>query len=201
MPTLKEIISDVDVRMPNRFTDKDKVNWINSFQRTLFRKLDLPGIYRTQTVIGQALYELPPSCGTDLIDSVVLDGSTLEYRSMDDVIISAFYYTVEKQIGIYPEPVETGLPITIFYKKRPVILTTGDMEAIPDLDEDYHELIKLHLFVTMAKANEDPELANAYTYDYQELYTELRMDLIDKEPRYTHTKDVFDTTAYTEEEW
>lgn len=74
------------------------------------------------------------------------------------------------------------------------------MTAIPDLEEDYHELIKLHLFITMAKANEDPQLANAYTYDYDELFTQLKMDLIDREPGYTHTRDVFDSYGTDDEE-
>jgi hypothetical protein len=200
MPTIQEIIDDVDARMPNRFTDSNKVNWINSFQKKIFRQLKLPGIYRTETIAEQALYELPPSCGVDLIDDVVLEDNSLTYKHMDSEASGTFYYIVDDMIGIYPEPEENGESITVFYKKRPVELSTDDMTAIPDLEEDYHELIKLHLFITMAKANEDPQLANAYTYDYDELFTQLKMDLIDREPGYTHTRDVFDSYGTDDEE-
>lgn len=203
MPTVAEIIQDVDERMPNRFSVETKIRWINSFQRRIFRKLDIPAVYSFKTQANVAIYPLPESCDIDLIEEVVYDDVHIPYKSLQEEAVGTFYYSVAGQIGIYPTPTEANKLVTIFYKKRPKKLSVDNIdEEIPELHEDYHELIKLYLFITIAKSREDAELANAYTYDFNELLMDLQMDLIEKEPEYPGTQDVMKGTSSTEEvEW
>lgn len=201
MPTTAELLQDINERMPNRFSEATKVRWLNTFQKQVFRKLNLPGIFNFDTINGVGAYPLPQSCSMDLIEEVVYDGVHLEYRSLQQEAIGTFYYNVAGSMGIYPRPTENGKSVTIFYKRRPIDLTVEDKDTQkPEIDEDYHEVLVLNVLITMAKANEDPELANAYTYDLNELMLNMQMDLIERAPEYTHTRDVMKSSNTVSEE-
>lgn len=203
MPTVKELLVDIDERMPNRFSDETKIRWMNAFQKQVFRKLNIPGVYSFSTKKDIGIYKLHESCSIDLIEEVIYDDTLrLPFKSLQQNATGNFYYTVAGQLGIYPRPEKDDVVVTVFYKVRPKMLTVENMESeVPEITEDYHELLVLHVLITIAKAREDAELANAYTYDLQELILNLQMDLIEREPEYTNTRDVIKPQFVEEDEW
>lgn len=203
MATVAQLITDIDERMPNRFSDATKIRWMNNFQKQIFRRLNLPGIFSFNTRKDVGAYQLPESCSIDLIQNVIYDGTSLEYKSLEQEVTGSFYYSVAGQIGIYPRPSEDNITVTVFYNRRPEELTEADKDTqVPEITEDYHELLVLHVLITIAKAREDAQLANAYTYDLNEMILNLRMDLIEREPEYTHTRDVIrGQTVVEEADW
>ncbi|MCK9444975.1 MAG: hypothetical protein M0Q14_10675 [Tissierellaceae bacterium] len=202
MPTVKELIKDIDERMPNRFSDGTKIRWMNTFQKQIFRKLNIPGVYSFNTIADIGVYKLPDSCSMDLIEEVIYEEIRLPFKSLQQDATGTFYYTIAGQMGIYPRPEKDDELVTVFYRIRPKILTEDEMEhEIPEITEDYHELLILHVLITIAKAREDADLANAYTYDLEELILNLQMDLIEREPEYVHTRDTLGARYAEEDEW
>ena len=72
MPTLNEILIDIDDRYSNSFTDEQKIRWLNTTQREVFKDLAIDDIYEISTIKDEAIYEIPEEIEFELIKSLTL---------------------------------------------------------------------------------------------------------------------------------
>lgn len=179
MPTVQELLNDIDVLLPNTFTTAQKLVWMNEAQRLLFKYMNSMEVYEFTTVADQATYNMASDCTIDLIDSVQLctdseitvDSIFYQYRfvPLNAEFTGNNYYEVPGGlIGLYPVPEETGYNVKIFYNKRPVLLSASDLTVTPNLNEDYQPALKSYTLSKIAKAgnNPDVELANNYMIEF-----------------------------------
>lgn len=204
MPTVSEIIRNVDELVSNDVPEATKIRWINQAQWDIFRELSQQTVDVVETTAGISYYNLPDGCIFELIDSVVLvethpDGekvtTRLPYRQSYETASGLFYYRLGKMMGLYPTPTKDGLEITITFKKRPTKLTVDDLDKEPELMEDFHDMLELSCIIKIYKAREDVEMANNYQMEYNGRMLELQEDMILREPEYARTEDVMPRRA------
>ena len=195
---LCDILEDVNARMPHGFEENRIIMWLNTALREIYKVISLrEGIRFPAT--GQMLYPMPSAVQCDLISAITVDGRALTKKRMDeDACPGSWFKVTEGFIGIYPPP-GRGKTISVWYFKKPErILTAAEaMDAgisYPDqeidLDEDYGEMLRLALLITIAEAREDIALANNYKLSYNMLLQRARQERYEKDGKYPVTKDV-----------
>lgn len=201
MPTVTELISDIDERVPNLTSLSRKIDWMNKVQNQLHRLVPNQSTLEIVSVANVSHYNLSEGCNLKNILSVVVGNKHYPYKRYYSSGMGAYCYAApDNKLGIFPTPEQTDIPITIIYNKPPTPLSDQDLSYIPDLLEDYHELLVYGVIIRIAKVNEDVDLANAYTADFEELLMEMRLQSLDEYPAYPSTEDVMKRKV-PQEEW
>ncbi len=192
-----KILEDVKCRLPNAFSDDNLILWLDQAVRDLYKVLAKREGFSFQSMGGQILYPLPADVQEDLISAVVVGKREREARRIGDTgKDNCWFGTGNGFLGFYPAP-KRGEKITIWYKAKPPRLFTAaecaekgidfDKQDIP-LDEDFEELLKLALCITIAEAREDVALANNYKISYNLLLGRARQERYEKDGKYPVTK-------------
>jgi hypothetical protein len=194
MPSVQQIIDYTDRKYPNQESDANKIIDIDGIHKTVYVKIarlkNDYEMYETTTIAGQLTYALPSNCTIDNIIAVKVSQSTTitsstgwdtyEYVGLKDNIDTGYYYgrATSSTIALTKDglPINTaGLSVRIFYYKTPNALSkTTD---IPELDSDYHDLLKYGLIQSLASQGHSPDTEIA---DYwQKKYDEFMQDVVD----------------------
>lgn len=204
MPTVQQLLDDINLRYKNSLTTAQKIYWMNRVQKEIFQEAphEAPPYYFT-TVDRQSFYPLPSDCDPDDIIKVTIEtkpGSNeydpLTYKEFSsDEIVSAqdkFYTTYDRNIYINPQPTtETaGRKVYIYYNKKPAELSETNLSASPDLQEAYQDLLVYGTIISIAEANEDVAMVNNYVGKYNALLRKLQLEKLHKMPKYPSTKNV-----------
>lgn len=193
MPTVQQIIDDIDERLPNSFSNSFKVNAMNEVMRKIFKYMNEKDIYPFTTIANQATYSLASNIVFDEIltvemadDLTVTTNTTFTsyaYKGLDEEMTSNSYYdALNGLVGLYPVPKTTGYTVNIVFEKRPALLSASDLSVTPEINEDYHDLLKFYTLSVIAKSghNPDTQLANNYLADFNDVWLLMRKDADEK---------------------
>ncbi|MFW9968619.1 MAG: hypothetical protein ACFFDF_00365 [Candidatus Odinarchaeota archaeon] len=208
MPTVQQIIDYVNRKYPNQETDANKIIDLDNLHKHLFVEIaklknDLIP-YNWDSIAGQLYYSLPDDCTIDNIitlkvsqDTTVTEDTewnTYEYAGINDDTTTGYWYGkgVSGTIALldYDEPIDTsGYTISMFYYERPNALDA--VTDTPELNADYHDLLKFGLIQELAAQgnNPDTEIANYWQAKYDEFMKEVKDSLSDrynKAPNQSH---------------
>lgn len=183
MPTLQEILDDIDSWVPgNEVTTAKKVKWLNNIQRQLFRDFNLPdAVDKFTTVAGVAVYPLPDLCAEDRITEITVGGTEYDYQTLDEEAKDKFWAVVQGQLMIYPTP-ESAVDVFIYHRPRPNQLSESSLSAVPTFPEDYHDLLMFTCAERVAAAHRDFELASLMADKAKELRTDANKKFGKKMP-------------------
>lgn len=187
---LQEILAEISEKYPHGLSNDSVIRKINLVQNEIFRT-----IFRVKTMQIFNLkkdvfaYKIPfPR--TNIFD-VVVDGREYLYQdSKKESNIPFYYFIGNSDLGIYPTPekdVENGL--SLFYYRYPLQLTVTNLNAVPELDQDFHLLLVYGALVQICEAFNDVSMVNNYTSKYNGLITEFHK-ANDETPDYPVIEDV-----------
>ncbi len=180
MATLQEIKDFLDRKHPdNGIGDEDFVSDLQDTHVDLFMQLQRLtnsfAIFEGITVANQFSYSLPPYCRLEDIVGIEVATNTAEtdfntflYAGYGDDNNNGRFYGRHTETEYYltenGKPISVGsLTISITYYPRPLALDYTDMTQVPELDVDYHELLK---FSAVQKSFEDGSHPDTELSDY-----------------------------------
>ncbi|MBA9088725.1 hypothetical protein FHR92_005243 [Fontibacillus solani] len=171
---LQEIIAEISEKYPHSLTNASVIRKLNQVQNELFRttfRVKTMAIFNLQKDVFA--YKLPfPQ--TNIIE-VVVNGEEMHYQDYRQKSYSPFFYFIDSRtLAIYPTPdkdVENGL--ALFYFRYPAQLSETDLNAIPELDQDFHLLLVYGALVQIAEAHADVDMVNNFTSKYNGLIEEF----------------------------
>lgn len=207
MPTLQQLLTDIDLRMPNSFTQANKIDWLNEVQREVFRELGIQDILEFDTVANMPFYDLTDLAQNiefEMIKSLTVDNTNYDPADLNQEAKYNIFYKVldynnseTPKIGIYPTPTKSDLKIRIFYERRPTLLTASALTAVPDLKEDYQSILKYGVWIIIAESMDDITKANNYTLKYNAELKRIKQEKYEKMAKYPCTIDVIPKKNYT----
>ena len=203
MPTVVQILADIDVRLPNSFTEAQKLAFCNDIQRKLYPYIDYEQTY--DFVASSSMeYSLSTNIRIDKIKAVYIADSTLatsttvwqehEYVGAGNTLEGYQYYvpniehyntTAVNTIGLYPNSTEERYGRIYYNSLLPALTTT----TTPSFNEEWHDIIKFGVMEIIAKSGNNPdiELANNYHREYRDMLREIKKATATKKwkrPRY-----------------
>lgn len=188
--TLQEIIDEITEKYPHGLSNDSVIRKINIVQGELFRttcRVKTMSIFNLQS--GVFAYALPFPQSSLL--SVVIQGREYNYQDTKRESNTPFYYFIGTNgLGIYPTPeenIENG--ISMFYYKSPAQLASDALDAVPELDADFHLLLVYGALVQICEAFNDVAMVNNYTNKYNGLLEEFNK-ANDETPDYLVIADV-----------
>ena len=200
LPTLQQHLVDIDRRMPNTFNQQDKIDWMNEVQSEVFREIAIQEIIEFDTIANVPIYDLTDlteNIEFEMIKSITVDNKEYTPSDLNDDLRPYIFYKVldynnveTPKIGIHPTPTKDGLKIRIFYDRRPSRLSSANLNAVPDLREDYQTILKYGVWIIMAETMDDIVKANNYTLRYNTEMKRIKQERFDKMAKYPSTTDV-----------
>jgi hypothetical protein len=206
MSTVQEIIDWVDRKYPDHGeTDANLIKDLNDMHKEVFTKISRvkhdQEIWSFQTVTDPEplpSYDLADDCTIDLITSVKVSKSaspstvddyyTYDYAGLnDDIDVGGYYFdggknqdTGVNKIGLsYNGDIiqVPDLEVRVYYNKRPNELTS--VSDTPNLNPDYHTLLKYALTSSVASQghNPDTEIADFYQKKFDEFFKDIQEDI------------------------
>lgn len=204
MGTLAEIIAYADRKYPNQETDANKCIDLNLIHTKVFLEIQRLKndyvIWSDVTVADQTFYNLPTNGKIEDIVNIsietAVDSDEFDnyiYKGINDEIQGIKCY-MRAEAGTYAllnseEPLDTtGLDILVYYYKRPIAFDSSDLTVIPELDEDYHDLLRYGLIVELANQghNPDTEIADYWQRKYDESLNTIKNSLANSKPISTY---------------
>lgn len=192
MPTIGEIITDIDIRLPNVFTTDQKLVWANEVIKKIYKYMNKKEQYPIITIENEAFYPLPSNCTMDEIVSVIRSNdititenttySEYTYKGLNENLTGNNYYDgLNGLIGVYPIPNTSGYTFNIVYEKKPALLSSSDLTATPDINENYHGLITFYVLSVIASSGNNPDidLVNNFRADYNKEWDMMFKDYIE----------------------
>lgn len=152
---------------------------MNNLQNKLFRTVVKRTITTQINIIKDlALYSIDFS--PTKIREVLVDGLKYEYRQLEGMASSRFYYILDGDLGIYPTPSEDiAEGLLIYHYQEPTALSSTDLTVTPDLDADFHSLLVYGTCKELAEADQRYDLANGFVQQYEaelDLFEEANQD-------------------------
>lgn len=199
MATVVEILADVDVRLPNSYTESWKLARLNDVQRKLGKYLEVEDTYDFLASSSMA-YGMSTDIRTENITRVYTADTTAiasvtstavwtlhEYLGEDDVLEGNKYYIpnidhynttgFSTEISLYPESTEIRVA-RVYYNTLLTDLTTAAAGYTPLWNSEWHDILKYGVMEIIAKSgnNPDVELANNYRAEYNEILRDIKKD-------------------------
>ncbi len=190
MILVSDVLEDADQRVASSFNPAMKIRWLNHVVGYLWREIELPKQAIIETVAGEALYPLPSDCVPNKIRIIKVDGYEVPFKYPEEHKRTPYYIMdwATNSIVFFPVPQVGGRDIEIEYSAQPERVT--QYEDILPIPLDYEEILVVGLCERIAKAQEDPALANAYVSDFADLLWSIKTHLMNQDPEYPHTRDV-----------
>lgn len=191
--SLGQIITEIDesYEASSAFTTPQKIRWINKEIREVWKEMALDDVFTMPTIKDVATYELPANIEFEMIRYLTVNGQSYAFRDDNQGRMPYTYYRVldgqqgvSSYYGLYPVPNEDNLYITIGYWKRPVDLTEDDLAKVPDLRQDYLDVIIYGVLSRMAKIRQDVDLANNYANDKAVKLQQIKQERFENMPNY-----------------
>jgi hypothetical protein len=178
---VQEILDEVDEKYPHGLTTKSLIRKLNLVQNEIFRlTFKNPMLSYFSLIRGVHAYVLPFPRTSML--RVVVAGQDYNYQNIYHKSNDPFYYWIGNQtLALNPTPpMDLADGLAVFHYKYPVQVTVDDLNAVPELDEDFHILLAYGLLVQVCEVFQDTTMVNNYTGKYNDLLGELQK-LYDKE--------------------
>lgn len=203
--TLQDLITDIDDRYSNSFTDAQKIRWINTSLLDVYTYIAVDKISEVTTTADTAMYAFPDGCEAENVESMTIslsaetDDNEVAQRSLKPLNlndpIEQYSWVVPKDgyFIVYPTPTATGQVIRIYHQVKPTTYTESDLATADledELNSDYFEAVKLHVLFIMCEANDDIMKANNYAFRYNEELKKLKHYEYKKAGKYPTTRDV-----------
>jgi len=204
MPTVQQLINTVDTTYRNTYSVAQKVEWMDTVQKQIFQLVrhEAPP-YVFQTVEGFAFYALPFDCDPMGIKQVTIETSPGSgvYRDLRFVPVesnerldaAAEFYSIAANQDLYINPIPnaetSGRNVYLIYNKRPASLSVANLDAIPDLEEDFHELLVIGTLERIARARGEIDDKNMFAGDFNMLLREYKNMYKQVKPEYTQMID------------
>lgn len=188
---LQEILNEIAEKYPHGLSNDSVIRKINQIQNELFRttfQVRTAAIYHLRKGVFAYTLPFPRSSLCD----VVVNGVELKYQdSKKNSNTESFYYFIgDRGLGIYPTPdKDSENSLTLFYYKRPVQLSESNLQAIPELDQDFHLLLVYGALAQICESFQDTAMINNYTAKYNGLIEEFQR-VNDETPDYPVIEDV-----------
>ncbi len=196
MSTLQEILDKIDARLPNTFTDAQKVDFIEEKLRAIWPHIVfISEDTSLKTVIDQEEYDLPEGIRIEHIDSIYISQDTVvtadtiwdEYkykRPNQEKSGKMFFNAYGGKIGLYPIPDTKDLVIKIRAKLKPATLDPDDTDfEFDDVVDDEFQVI--FVYDCLSIISESPPYEDAARARYFADKAESVMsDILEKELRY-----------------
>lgn len=202
--TVRQILDDIQVRIPHTYTEKSLFLWINETMKKIYKDLAVQDYYSFTTAKDKDLYTLPEDCSIEMINSVTMsqnarDGSNpydwgnfsqlKPYMPNQEMREPGFYDGREGLLGIYPVPQDVR-KIDVFYRKKPKMVT--NLDDFIEIDDNYVDLVKYNVMsiIAMSGYNPDVELANEYILLYNNLVQKANENKYEQQPGYPIIKNL-----------
>lgn len=191
--SLANIIVEIDDAYPaaSTFTQDQKIRWINKEIREVWKEMALDEVLTIPTRKGDSVYELPKDIEFEMMNWVTVDEQPYVFRDMNQGRMPRTYYRVYdgqqnevSYMGIYPVPSIDNLDITIGYWKRPDDLSVADLANIPNLRQDYLEVIVCGVVSRMCKYRQDVDLANNWSGEKATWLAKIKQERFENMPNY-----------------
>jgi hypothetical protein len=161
---------------------------MDAVQRQIYQVVPKEALpYEFTTVVGFAFYVLPSNCDRFGIKEITLERSvgsgkfdTLPFISLESnqsISPKAKFYSVQQDklfLNPLPTAEDEGRRVFILYNSRPAALTTLDLTATPELEEDFHELLTLGVLEKIARARGEIDDKNNFASDYNLLFSNYK---------------------------
>ncbi|MFK4167245.1 hypothetical protein ACI2LM_13445 [Paenibacillus lautus] len=189
--TLEEILNEIAEKYPHDLSNDSVIRKINQIQNELFRttfQVRTAAIYNLQKGVFAYTLPFPRSSLCD----VVVEGVELIYQdSKKNSSTGSFYYFIGNSgLGIYPTPDKDVIDgLALFYYKRPAQLSESDLNAVPELDQDFHMLLVYGALAQIGEVFQDTAMINNFTAKYNGLLEEFNK-VNDETPDYPVIEDV-----------
>jgi hypothetical protein len=169
MSTLKEIVNDIKTRLPDSFTNADKVRWINNKLDKIWPHIVAFGKDTSlKTVVDQEEYTLPSGIRLEHIDMLRISQDetvtadtiwdTYFYKRLNESASGKYYFDAYGgKIGLHPIPDVADLPIELTAKTKPDKFVVDDSDSITDVDLD--DIM-------------DPDIQEIFVYDCMSIIAE-----------------------------
>lgn len=172
MLSLKQIINESDVRVPNHFDDAQKVSWLNEVNQEFFEIVSIPKVIYFNAHYGTEDYLLPPNVHGHNITRVTVPHTEYASYEYENTRPNNAYWTFDDEAGVitlHPAPFTTGDGVVRYSKKSSITyLVSSDLNTqFPEAPDPYHQAYILGLCERIAKAMNDVTLANNYGADYR----------------------------------
>lgn len=199
MANVNDIMSDINLRYRNTFTNAQKLVWLNEELRELFDVLEIDSPpYAFQTVKGNNLYPFPDGFDETKIKVVSMQINTTspqpQYREVpfkrndDDIFAPGGpWYTIVSNVMFldYPGGVPDGMTVYVYCDAEPTEVTEATMNLECELPKKYQEILKLGVLKRIAGARKDIIMRNNYDLEYQEKITDVLWERKLEEPEFT----------------
>lgn len=204
--TLREIIDDIKLRLPNPYDEDNIVNFLNKTLRDIQRVAAKADVYEFNTAVGIEMYPLPSYVAPEGIKSVTVGGDDYSYTARIGEIRTGQFYFIEPTgyINIHPVPrkvMDVNIvhdSVTPFLKQSEVAELNPEMTEYEisseydgqeaNIHDEYMELLPLGVFIIIANASEDINLANNYRIEYNSLKASATQGKYLKRGKYPTTR-------------
>lgn len=162
--TLQEVLDTIQLKYPHAYTNAQIIMMLNDIQRRIFRTIFKRETADTMDIIANNPF-YPITFSPDNIIEVVVNGEEYPSQNIKYDSQGRYHYIADDNfIGIVPTPKENVYRgLTIFHYKEPSELSADDLEAVPDLEKAWHELLVYRCCVELAEIARDGEMVNAFT--------------------------------------
>ena len=202
--TVKQILEDIQVRLPHEYTEDNLFVWINETMKKIYKDIAVEDCYSFITAPGQNIYSLPENCSVDMITSVTISSNAISGENPDNwgifkelrsyipdekMTVAGYFDGTEGTIGLYPMPQDTR-KVFIYYLKKPKMVTSIDDYL--ELDDNFIDLVKYNVMsiIAMSGYNPDVELANEYILLYNNLVNKANESKNEQQQRYPIIRNV-----------
>ena len=209
--TVKQVLDDIEVRLPHEYTQDRLFLWINETMKKIYKDIAIQTQYSFITSANKELYTLPEDCSIDMISSVTMSskardggnpydwGEFIEIHSYlpnEKMTKTGYYDGREGTIGIYPTPIDVR-KIDVYYRKKPRMITS--LDDYIELDDDYIDLVKYNVMsiIAMAGHNPDIELSNEYILLYNNLVMKANESKNEQEQKYPVIRQTYKSSVRT----
>lgn len=203
MPTIKQLLDTIDATYRNSYSPAQKVAWMDTAQRQIYQKVPKESVpYEFSTVADFSFYAIPEDCDRSGIKQVTIERMagrghyiTLPYVSVESTqqvsATAQFYSVLQDNFFINPMPTEqsAGRKVIVIYNSRPATLSALNLGAIPELEEDFQELLVLGVLERIARARGEIDDKNNFAADYNMLLRDYENQYKLRQPEYYSVAD------------
>lgn len=171
MLTLKNIIDEADILVPNLLSDAEKVTQLNAINQDFFNVVKIPKVTIFNGSAGQTDYVLPADVRAKNIDLV--EAGLLKYRDLLSDIVTPVQNTfafddTTHTMTLSPAPYQNGLQgIVRFFRIATTTFLASNLDAVPDAPTEYHWTYVPALAAWLASTQDDSIKAGIFEAQYK----------------------------------
>lgn len=167
---LQTIINEADLRIPNPFSQENKVDWLNEVNQEFFEVVKIPAVSTFSTLADVADYAVDANVRARNVAKVQVGNTTYKSFLYERTKPGEQFWTLDEATGqmtLNPAPLQAKTGNVLYFKIPTTTFVSTNLAAEPDAPKEYQWLYVLGLCERIAKAMNDTDLANNYAADYR----------------------------------